>query len=93
MTYLKLLDDFEKELVAKGIKNTDTSIAHGGRFEFALWLEKKAAAPDLLQSLELALRFLDHPETKAIPFAMPVDGVIQQARAAIARARGEHAPA
>lgn len=48
-----------------------------------------AATPDLLQALELAIRFLDHPEVKAIPFAFPVYGVITQARAAIAKAKGE----
>ena len=48
-----------------------------------------AASPDLLQALELALRYLDHPEVKSIPFALPVDAAIDQARAAIAKARGE----
>lgn len=48
-----------------------------------------AAAPELLHALELTIRYLDHPEVKTIPFAMSVDAAIEQARAAIAKAKGE----
>ena len=48
-----------------------------------------AAAPELLQALETTLRYLDHPETKAIPFAYPISTVIEHARTAIAKAKGE----
>ena len=51
--------------------------------------DKERASADLLAALELALRYLGHPEVRSIPFALPVDAVIEQARAAIAKARGQ----
>lgn len=41
MGYLQLMDEYEKDLLARGYK---TSIAgHVSRFEFCQWLEKRAA--------------------------------------------------
>lgn len=48
-----------------------------------------AAAPELLEALRLALRYLDHPEVQAIPFALPATAAIERARAAIAKAEGK----
>jgi hypothetical protein len=39
--YLKMVDEFEGELKSKGTKISPE--LHDARFEFALWLEKKAA--------------------------------------------------
>lgn len=38
--YLKMVDEFEKELIARGLKIRPE--LHDARFDFALWLEKKS---------------------------------------------------
>jgi hypothetical protein len=47
-----------------------------------------ALAPELLEVLSLAIRYLDHPDVKAIPFSMSAAVVVNRARAAIAKAEG-----
>jgi len=42
---------------------------------------------ELVSALELALRYLDHPEVVTIPFAMPVTSAIDRARAALSKSR------
>lgn len=51
-----------------------------------------AAAPDLLEILTLAVRYLDSPEVRALPFARPAESVADQARAAIAKTEGTPRP-
>ena len=46
-----------------------------------------AACPELLARLEQALVYLEHPEVKAIPFALPSECCAANVRAAIANAR------
>lgn len=48
-----------------------------------------AAAPDLLYALELAVRYLEHPDVQAIPFALQASAPVARAHAAIAKATGE----
>ena len=48
-----------------------------------------AAAPELLEALEQAVRYLEHPDVTALPFALPVTNVSRVARAAIEAAKGE----
>ena len=40
---------------------------------------------ELEAALQNSLRYLDHPETRAIPFALNVDAAIEQARAALTK--------
>ncbi len=42
----------------------------------------------LVASLELAASYLDHPDVKAMPFALPSEAVANRARAAIEKAKG-----
>lgn len=48
-----------------------------------------AAATDMYAELELALRYLDHPDVRALPFALPAEAAAERCRAALAKARGE----
>ena len=48
-----------------------------------------AAAPELLARLNLAVRYLEHPDVQAIPFAAPAGGCAELCRAAIAKATGQ----
>ena len=47
-----------------------------------------AAAPDMLAALQLALRYLEHPDVQAMPFALPASVPAGRVRAAIAKAEG-----
>ena len=51
-----------------------------------------AAAPDLLAALELAVRYLEHPDVLAVTqhMALPGSVPVDRARAAIERATGGH---
>ena len=49
-----------------------------------------AAAPELLAALQLALRYLEHPDVQAIPFALHASVPAERARRAIAKAKGNH---
>jgi hypothetical protein len=44
---------------------------------------------ELLSALKNALRYLDHPEVKSIPFALPVTAAIKRAQKAIDKAEGK----
>lgn len=46
-----------------------------------------AASPDLLAVLELAVKYLDHPDIKAMPFAVRAETVANRAHAAITKAK------
>lgn len=46
------------------------------------------AAPEMLAALKMAVRFLDHPEVIAIPFAGSVVELARQIRATIDKAEG-----
>ena len=48
-----------------------------------------AAVPALVAALELAVRYLEHPDVKALPFAMRSAHAAERARAALALAKGE----
>ena len=48
-----------------------------------------AAAPDLLAALELAVHYLDHPDIRAMNFAMRSEVASVKAHVAIAKAKGE----
>ena len=48
-----------------------------------------ASAPALLEALELAVRYLEHPDVTALPFALPVTNASRMAHAAIEAAKGE----
>ncbi len=43
-----------------------------------------AAAPEYDALLELALKYLEHPDVQAIPFALPVDNVVRMIESYIA---------
>ncbi|MDQ2995528.1 MAG: hypothetical protein M3R61_00510 [Chloroflexota bacterium] len=45
-----------------------------------------AASPELLARLTLALNYLDHPDIRAIPFALPAEAIAALIRTAIANA-------
>ena len=47
-----------------------------------------AAAPLMLEALEMALPYLEDPDADAIPFAVPASLVARDVRAAIATATG-----
>jgi predicted transcriptional regulator len=46
-------------------------------------------APNMLGMLELALKYLEHPDVQAIPFAAPAECVAVRMRALIEKAKGE----
>jgi hypothetical protein len=48
-----------------------------------------ASAPALLGMLVLALKYMDHPDVQALPFACPAAGVADRMRKLIATARGD----
>ncbi len=43
----------------------------------------------LVAQLTLAVRYLDHPDVRAIPFSLPAAAVAERARAALAQSKGE----
>lgn len=45
----------------------------------------------MVAALEMSVRYLEHPDVAALPFAQPSGLVVDQAKAAIARAREEAA--
>ena len=47
-----------------------------------------ASSPELLEVLDLAVRYLEHPDVKAIPFALPSECVANRARAIIEKVLG-----
>ena len=52
-------------------------------------MKNTALVKEMVEALKLALRYLDHPETKKIPFALPVLAVIERCNEALARAEEE----
>jgi len=48
-----------------------------------------AAAPQMLEALMLAIKYLQHPDVQAIPFALPASNAVRSINAAIRAAEGE----
>lgn len=47
------------------------------------------AHQNLLEALTLAIRYLEHPDVQALPFALPASVPLEKARAAVAMAKGK----
>ena len=47
-----------------------------------------AAAPDLLSALQLAVKYLEHPDVQSIPFALNASAAADRANNAITKAMG-----
>lgn len=47
-----------------------------------------SASPDLLSALQLAVKYLEHPDIQTIPFALSASVAVDRANAAIAKATG-----
>ena len=62
---------------------------HKGSGAALFYCATHAAAPDLLAALELALRYLEHPDVLAVTQRMALPGSVpaDRARAAIAKAK------
>jgi hypothetical protein len=48
-----------------------------------------AESPAMLAALKLAVRYLEHPDVQAIPFALSASVLLEQALAIIARVEGD----
>jgi len=68
------------------VRDTGYPVASELTSEYAILF---AAAPELLARLNLAVRYLEHPDVQAIPFAAPAGGCAELCRAAIAKATGQ----